>query len=131
MIIEVALLLGFLLHLGVVVLCWKRSRTRPHRRVKHRRDPLWPVLLAAAGTGMNARAVAGTGAAAGGQVSAPTRMPPVFAVTDARTGSAHLVTEDGMAAGRRAGHYPAVCGVEVLAASLPPPESGYCPSCAR
>lgn len=64
-------------------------------------------------------------------MSALTRMPPVFAVTDARTGSAHLVTEDAMAAGRRTGRYSAVCGVEVLAASMITPESGYCSSCTR
>lgn len=64
-------------------------------------------------------------------VSTPTEMPLVVRMTDGRTGEAHLVTEDAVIAGCRAGRYPAVCGVEVLPASLTIPERGYCPPCAR
>ncbi|MGH3915428.1 MAG: hypothetical protein ACRDTC_18775 [Pseudonocardiaceae bacterium] len=64
-------------------------------------------------------------------MSAPTRTRSVFAVTDARTGIAHRVTEDAMIAGRRTGRYFAVCGGEVLAAIMTTLESGYCPSCVR
>jgi hypothetical protein len=55
----------------------------------------------------------------------------LFVMTDARTGVAHLVTDDAAAAGRRAGRYRAMCGADVLAASLTTPESGYCRSCAH
>ena len=42
-----------------------------------------------------------------------------LAMTDATTGTAHLVTDESVAAGRRAGgRYVAVCGAQVLAASL-------------
>lgn len=51
-------------------------------------------------------------------------------VTDARTHCVHLVSDAGAAAGRaNAGRYVALCGAEVLAASLTTPESGYCGSC--
>lgn len=53
---------------------------------------------------------------------------PVIAVTDVG-GTAHLVTDDAMAAGRRAGRYVAVCGSEVIAASLTTPESRHCRAC--
>lgn len=46
-------------------------------------------------------------------------------------GTAHLVTEHAMAAGRRAGRYAAVCGAEVLAASLTAVERSHCRSCAN
>ena len=62
-------------------------------------------------------------------VQAPGYAPLVFAVTDARVGTGHLVTQDAMAAGRRAGRYVALCGGEVLAASLTAGESGHCRSC--
>ncbi len=51
------------------------------------------------------------------------------AVTDARTGLTHLVSDEAMAAGRRAGRYVAACGAEVLAGSLTAPESGRCRRC--
>jgi len=44
-----------------------------------------------------------------------------IAITDARTGTAHLVTDSAAAWGRLAGGYVAVCGMQVLAASLSPP----------
>jgi hypothetical protein len=53
-----------------------------------------------------------------------------IAMTDATTGTAHLVTDESVAAGRRAdGRYVAVCGAQVLAASLTMPERGQCQSC--
>lgn len=61
-------------------------------------------------------------------MSAPALM--LFAVTD-NAGTAHLVAEDAMAAGGHAGRYLAVCGDQVLAASLTTPEGGCCRSCRR
>ncbi len=59
--------------------------------------------------------------------TAPLRL---IAMTDATTGTAHLVTDESVAAGRRAGgRYVAVCGAQVLAASLTMPERDQCQSC--
>lgn len=55
----------------------------------------------------------------------------VFVLTEARTGLAHLVTEDSMIIGRRLGRYVTCCGHEVLASSLAAPESGPCRPCRR
>ncbi len=53
-----------------------------------------------------------------------------IAMTDAMTGTAHLVTDESVVAGRRAGgRYDAVCGAQVLAASLTMPERDQCQSC--
>lgn len=58
-------------------------------------------------------------------------VPRLVALTDVHTGAAHLVTDEAMAAGRRdGGHYAAVCGVDVLPASLTAPERRCCPDCA-
>lgn len=46
-------------------------------------------------------------------------------------GTAHLVTTEAMAAGRRVGRYTAVCDAQVIAASLTEPESGRCRACRR
>ncbi|MCA1672790.1 MAG: hypothetical protein LC799_11495 [Actinobacteria bacterium] len=54
----------------------------------------------------------------------------LLAVTDI-DGTAHLVTDEAMAAGRAAGRYLAVCDAVVLAASLTTPESGHCKKCRR
>lgn len=70
-------------------------------------------------------------AAAGGKVTAPAEAVSVLTMTDARTGDAHLVTEDAMLTGRQAGRYASVCGAEVLPASLTTAERGYCRSCAQ
>ena len=60
-------------------------------------------------------------------VTAP---PRPIAMTDATTGIAHRVTDESVAAGRRAGgRYVAVCGAQVLAASLTMPERDQCQSC--
>lgn len=53
----------------------------------------------------------------------------VFPLIDARTGAEHLVTNDRVNSGRRAGSYVAVCGAVLLAASLTAPEDSYCRSC--
>jgi hypothetical protein len=51
-------------------------------------------------------------------------------VVDARTLRAHLLTPDALAAGQHAGgRYIALCGQDVLPASLTEPGNGYCPSC--
>ena len=55
----------------------------------------------------------------------------LVALTDVRTNLAHRVTDEAMVAGRRAGgRYRAVCGVDVLPASLSAPERGFCDDCA-
>lgn len=53
----------------------------------------------------------------------------VFPVTDARTGVTHLVTDEAMTTGRRAGCYVSVCGIVVLAASLTAESDKLCSSC--
>ncbi|MGH4016606.1 MAG: hypothetical protein ACRDSL_22275 [Pseudonocardiaceae bacterium] len=53
----------------------------------------------------------------------------VVEMVDAQTGRAHLVRDDAVLAGRRAGRYVAVCGAAVLAASLTVPTEKYCRSC--
>jgi hypothetical protein len=51
-------------------------------------------------------------------------------MVDARTLQAHLLTDEALAAGRRGeGRYVALCGVDVLPASLTAAERGYCTSC--
>lgn len=51
-------------------------------------------------------------------------------VVDARTLRAHLLTPDALADGRHAaGRYIALCGQEILPASLAEPGNGRCPSC--
>jgi hypothetical protein len=60
-------------------------------------------------------------------VTAP---PRSIAMVDATTGTEHRVTDESVAAGRRAGgRYVAVCGAQVLAASLTMPERDQCQSC--
>ncbi len=54
-------------------------------------------------------------------------------ITDDLTGTAHLVTDEAFAAGRRTagGRYLAVCGAQVFAASLAAPARSHCPACER
>lgn len=60
-------------------------------------------------------------------VTAP---PRPIAMTDATTGTEHRVTDESVAAHRRADRrYVAVCGAQVLAASLTMPERDQCQSC--
>lgn len=61
-----------------------------------------------------------------------TAPPRLYAIemVDARTGAAHLVTDEAVAEGRRhGGLYAAVCGRQVLGASLTDPGTGRCRSC--
>jgi hypothetical protein len=52
-------------------------------------------------------------------------------VTDARTRVEHLVPDESLVAQRHAGRFLAVCGAEVLAASLTDSGRGRCRECAR
>jgi hypothetical protein len=52
-------------------------------------------------------------------------------IIDARTRVEHLVTDELVAAHRHAGRYPALCGRELLAASLVEPGRGRCTECVR
>lgn len=52
-------------------------------------------------------------------------------VTDARTRVEHLVPDESLVTQRHAGRFLAVCGAEVLAASLTDPGRGRCRECAR
>ena len=52
-------------------------------------------------------------------------------IVDARTSMEHLVTDESVAAYRHAGRYLAVCGAQVLAASLTAPQRSRCPVCTR
>jgi hypothetical protein len=52
-------------------------------------------------------------------------------VTDARTRVEHLVRDESLVAQRHTGRFVAVCGVEVLAASLTDPGRDRCRDCAR
>ncbi|HZA15759.1 MAG TPA: hypothetical protein VE645_02490 [Pseudonocardiaceae bacterium] len=64
------------------------------------------------------------------RTSGATAPPRLIAMVDATTGTAHRVTDESIAAGRRAGGiYVAVCGAQVLAASLTMPERDQCQPC--
>lgn len=53
-------------------------------------------------------------------------------ITDRRTDVAHQVTHNAFAEGRRAGgSYLAICGAQVLPASLCAPPRSHCPACER
>lgn len=57
------------------------------------------------------------------------RVRPV-GIIDARTRVEHLVTDESAAAHRHAGLYPALCGAQVLAASMVEPGRVRCAQCA-
>ncbi|MGH3889817.1 MAG: hypothetical protein ACRDSZ_25180 [Pseudonocardiaceae bacterium] len=61
-----------------------------------------------------------------------TGRPAAIEMVDARTLAAHLVADEAVAVGRQRGkgRYFALCGVEVLAASLTEPPQRPCHSCA-
>jgi len=59
------------------------------------------------------------------------RGPHLLGITDAHTHVEHLVCHDSVAAQRHAGHYVALCGMTVLAASLTDPGRGRCRECTR
>jgi hypothetical protein len=76
--------------------------------------------------------------AAGGHRRGATHPPMLSAhqhrqirIVDARTSMEHLITDESVAAHRHAGRYLAVCGAQVLAASLTAPQRSRCPACAR
>jgi hypothetical protein len=50
-------------------------------------------------------------------------------IVDAVTGTEHLITDESAAEHRHAGRYLALCGTEVVAASLTAPAGGRCGSC--
>jgi hypothetical protein len=54
--------------------------------------------------------------------------PVLTEVTDIG-GVVHLVSDNSMQAGRVVGRYAALCGCEVLAASLTEPERRHCADC--
>ena len=58
-----------------------------------------------------------------------TARPQAIAITDARTGTDHLVTDAAAARGRPGGLYLTVCGARMLAASLTAPAAGTCRCC--
>lgn len=55
--------------------------------------------------------------------------PLVLSVVDTRTGTLHRVPIETAARHRRSGRYPALCGIEVAAASLSTPASDECQDC--
>ncbi|MGQ0775044.1 MAG: hypothetical protein ACT4NY_11610 [Pseudonocardiales bacterium] len=89
---------------------WLRHHRKP---AKHRRDRTRP-----AGTG---RRHPKTGLA----VAAP----HVIKMIDTCTVVAHLVTDEAMAAGRRAGRYVGLCGAVVLPGSLKEDTNRSCSLC--
>jgi hypothetical protein len=52
-------------------------------------------------------------------------------IVDARTSMEHLITDESVTAHHPAGRYLAVCGAQVLAASLTAPQRSRCPVCTR
>lgn len=56
---------------------------------------------------------------------------PVVGITDARTQVEHLMTDASAMEYRHAGRYMALCGIEVLAASLLDPGRSWCQPCQR
>lgn len=59
------------------------------------------------------------------------RGPRPLGITDAQTHLEHLVTDESLAAHRHSGRFLALCGIEVLAASLTDPGRGRRRECAR
>lgn len=55
----------------------------------------------------------------------------VQTMVDAQTLIEHLIALDGIAETRRQGRYTALCGVEVLAASMTTEERSHCRKCIR
>ncbi|MFN2495126.1 MAG: hypothetical protein ABR608_04355 [Pseudonocardiaceae bacterium] len=55
---------------------------------------------------------------------------PVMSVVDTRTRLSHLVAFETAALHRRSGRYPALCGRDVLSASLTTAPIGDCEDCA-
>jgi hypothetical protein len=60
----------------------------------------------------------------------PVRITDAVGITDARTRIEHLMTDAAAMEHRHVGRYLALCGIEVLAASLTDPGRGQCQPCA-
>ncbi|MGH3914114.1 MAG: hypothetical protein ACRDTC_12020 [Pseudonocardiaceae bacterium] len=54
----------------------------------------------------------------------------VLSVVDTRSGTLHQVPLESVALHRHSGRYPALCGIEVPAASLTTPAADHCRDCA-
>lgn len=52
-------------------------------------------------------------------------------MVDARTLTEHLIDLDVIAVARSRGRYPALCGTDVLPASMTAKERGFCRDCLR
>lgn len=57
------------------------------------------------------------------------RGPRPLGITDAHTHVEHLMTDESAVAHRHSGRYLALCGIEVLAASLTAPGRRHCRRC--
>jgi len=64
-------------------------------------------------------------------VTGATRAILVQTMVDARTLTEHLIDLDVITAARSCGRYTALCGVEVLAASMTTEERHFCRVCIR
>jgi hypothetical protein len=56
--------------------------------------------------------------------------PHPLGIIDAQTHVEHLMADESVRAHGDSGRYLALCGVQVLAASLATPDRGRCPMCA-
>ena len=65
------------------------------------------------------------------RIPAQQRRPCRVGITDVHTHVEHLVSDESMVAQRHAGHYRALCGATVLAASLTDPGRGWCRACTQ
>jgi hypothetical protein len=59
------------------------------------------------------------------------RQPYQVGITDAHTHVEHLISDESVVAQRHKGHYRALCGTAVLAASLTDPGRGWCRACTQ
>lgn len=65
------------------------------------------------------------------QIPAPTRAPRHIGIVDSRTHIQHPMTHEIAAAHRHSDRYLALCGAQVLAASLTTPERRRCRLCSQ
>lgn len=64
------------------------------------------------------------------RVATPARVSPrPVGITDAQTRVQHLMSDESAMAHRHSGHYLALCGERVLAASLTARERSHCQRC--
>lgn len=64
------------------------------------------------------------------QQAIPAQRRPGIELVDGSTKVAHRVSSEALLAGRRAGRYVALCGAELLSASLTAPACEQCRRCA-